>query len=120
VVRPAALTEAAGAEAEAPVVAEVRAVVAEAAREAGAAEAEVAEAVAEVAVAVQAEAVDRAAVVEAAAAAAALAAERRLLQNRQARAPELLTKVIKPNRPAGPRLLLVGISHRSLIFSIHP
>ena len=106
--------EVVGAEAEAPVAAAVRAVVAEAARDPGAAEAEVAEAVAEAAVAVQAEAVDRAVVV---AAAAALAAERRLLLNRQARAPD---EVINPSRSAAPRLLLVGISHRSLIFSIHP
>lgn len=107
-----------GAEAGAPVVAAVRAAVAEAAREAG-----VAEAVAEVAVAVQAEAVGLGAVgevVEVAAAAGALAAEHLLLPNRQARAPELLGKVIKPSRSAGPRLLLVGISHRSLIFSMHP
>ena len=109
-VRPGALAEAVGAEGEARVVATVRAAVAEAAREAG-----VAEVVAEVAVAVavQAEAGDRAAVVEAAeaaAAAGALAAARHLLPNRQARAPELLVKVIKPKRSAGSRLLLVSIS----------
>ena len=103
-----------GAEAGAPVVAAVRAAVAEAAREA-----EVAEAVVEaaVAVAVQAEAVGLAAVVEAA---GALAAEHHLLPNRQARAPELLVNIIKPNHSAGPRLLLVDISRRSLIFLIHP
>jgi hypothetical protein len=99
------------AEAEALVVAAVRAAVAEAAREA-----EVAEAVGEaaVAVAVQAEAVDLAVVVEVAAAAAAagaLAAEHLLLPNRQARAPELLVKVVDPRGSTGSRLLLVGISH---------
>jgi hypothetical protein len=112
VVRPAALAEEVGAEAGAPVVAAVRAVVAEAAREAGVAEAAVA-------VAVQAEAVDLAVVVEAAAAAGAKAAEHHFLPNRQARAPELLVKVIKPNRSAGSRLLLVGISCSILIFSVH-
>jgi hypothetical protein len=90
------------------VAAAVRAAVAEAAREAEAAEV-VGEAA--VAVAVQAEAVDLVEVVEAAAVAGALAVERRLLLNRQARAPELLMKVIKPNRPADPRLLLLGMSN---------
>ena len=99
-------------------VAAVRAAVAEAAKEAEVAEA-VVEAVVEaaVAVAVQAEAVGLAAVVEAA---GALAAEHHLLPNRQARAPELLVNIIKPNHSAGPRLLLVDISRRSLIFLIHP
>ena len=53
-------------------------------------------------------------------AAGALAAERLLLLNPQARAPELLVSLINSICSAGPRLLLVGISHRSLIFSIHP
>jgi hypothetical protein len=106
------------AEAEAPVVAAVRAAVAEAAKEAGVAEAAVA-----VAVQVQAEAVDLVEVVEVvevAAVAGARVAERRHLPNQQARAPELLAKVIKPNRCVDPRLLLLGISNCSLIFSIHP
>jgi hypothetical protein len=103
------------------VAAAVLAAVAEAARAVGVAEAAevVAEAAVAVAVQVQAEAVARAVVVEVAAAAGALAAERRLLPNRQARAPELLKKFISPNCSAGPRLLLVGTSHSSLVFSIH-
>jgi len=105
--------------AAAQVVAAVRAAVAEAAREAGVAEAVVAVAV-QAEVVDLAEAVDRAVVVEAVAAAGALAAERLLLLNPQARAPELLVSLINSICSAGPRLLLVGISHRSLIFSIHP
>jgi hypothetical protein len=64
-----------------------------------------------VAVAVQVEAVDLAEVVEAAAVAGARVAERLLLPSHQARAPELLVKVIKPNRSVDPRLLLLGISN---------
>jgi hypothetical protein len=125
VVRLAALAEAVGAVAAAPVVAAVRAAVAAAAREAGVAEAVVA--VAEVAVQAEvvdlAEAVDRAVVVEvveAVAAAGAPAAERLLLLNPLARAPELLVSLINSICSAGPGFLLAGVSHRSLIFSIHP
>jgi hypothetical protein len=106
VVRLAALAEAVGAVAAAPVVAAVRAAVAAAAREAGVAEA-----------------VDRAVVVEvveAVAAAGAPAAERLLLLNPLARAPELLVSLINSICSAGPGFLLAGVSHRSLIFSIHP
>ena len=76
-------------------------------------EAEVGEAAAAVAAeaAIQAEAVDLAVVVEAVEAAGAKAAEHHFLPNRQARAPELLVKVINPICSAGPRLLLVGIPH---------
>ena len=105
--------------AAAQVVAAVRAAVAEAAREAGVAEAVVAVAV-QAEVVDLAEAVDRAVVVEAVAAAGAPAAERLLLLNPLARAPELLVSLINSICSAGPGFLLAGVSHRSLIFSIHP